>query len=268
MIEIGALVEVSVDANPQTIFGVHQSSRVLGADERLLVSEPFKQPIQNRLSRDSAGAWLWAIPLPPCGDMPTQYHPKFLMALLSSLAAKAHNCDKENFLRWQFPSIQFKTDEWTRRSMALNGMRMSTEYFASDSPRILQLVEQRLQAGQADVVHDVVLYLMQGVLDLRMAADEERVLQAESLAAYLGLDALRVQELLLDWPVRISQIQREIEAGFAGVPRQVVNLALLLENQVARFSAATHELKNQEDRVLGLIDAVIMRLYNHDSSDC
>ena len=190
------------------------------------------------------------------------------MILLTSRVATERNLSAAHFLQWKFPAIAFVTQEATRRSMTLNGLRMSTEYFASGSPRVLLFIEQRLQDDQADVVHDVLVYLMQRILQWRTLMEEERALQAESLAAYLGLDASRVQELLFDWPVQISQMSGKIEAGFAGTPRRVVNLASLLENQLLRFSAATQELKDQEDRVLRLIDEVVSRLYNHDLSDC
>jgi len=257
-IKIGELLEISESPSPQAVFRILRNS---ARQQRLSIAEISAAQFQFTFSETSNENWLWAIPKHLCGDSPTQYHPKFLMALLFSLPSKTQNSPTDNFLDWQFPNITFETDEWTRRSMTLNGMRMSTEYFASNSPRVLQLIEQRLQAGQADVVHDVMVYLMQRVLELHASIDEERALQAESLAAYLGLDARRVQQLLFDWPLPTIAIAQKIESGFAGPPRQTANIAALIQNQLARFSAAIEELKIQEDKVFRLLDEVMLRLY-------
>lgn len=268
MTEIGALIKISTVAHQSSVFCVQNTRVNSGADQRLLIGETSASQFQARIFPDSSAECLWAIPHSLCGDSPTQYHPKFLMAFLSSLPAKAHNIQKNSFLLWQFPTIRFETDEWTRRSMTLNGMRMSTEYFASGSPRVLQLIEQRLKAGQADVVHDVLVYLMQRVLELGAAMDEERALQAESLAAYLGLNAAPVQQLLSSWPLQTLHLTEEIQNGFAGVPRSLTNLSAFIENQLARFSTAFEELKEREAGVLRLIDEVVVRLYNHSRADC
>lgn len=268
MIEIGALIEVSTVFQHGAIFRVRELNKNFPIDQRLPVMAVSASQFQDRFLSYLSEEWLWALSQPLCGDSPTQYHPKFLMALLSSLSARTHNQGHESFLQWQFPAIRFETEEWTRRSMTLNGMRMSTEYFAHDSPRVLQLIEQRLEAGQADVVHNVLVYLMQSVLETHIAFDEERALQAESLAAYLELDADRVQALLFEWPLQTAEFIHKIETGFAGTPRSLPDISALIENQLARFSVSFQEIKNQEDKAFGLIDEVVACLYNHDRTDC
>lgn len=188
-----------------------------------------------------------------------KYHPHFVAAIAQSPVAQENNralpyCDD-----WNFPHIAFTTDDWTRRSMALNGMRMSTEYFALGSPRILTLIEQRLQADQSDVVHDVVVYLWERVLQLREQAQEARALQAESLAAYLGLEQARVTRLFAE--TDLTHLAAAIEGGAAGMPRRALEIAPLVENLLLRLMPELAQLQQQEEQVRQLIDEITRRLY-------
>lgn len=195
------------------------------------------------------------------------YHPHYLPAVLSSEITTTrnfpqHESDGESSNEeWSIPAIEFTTEEWTRRSMTLNGMRMSTEFLAHDSPRVLQLVEQRLQEKQGDVVHDVLVYLWERILQIRADMDEARTLQAESLAAYLGLQPTPIIELFLSPELSIPEIVRQINSGVAGPPRRALHVAPLLENLLARLRPELEELQSQENRIRQLINEIVTRLY-------
>lgn len=192
-----------------------------------------------------------------------RYHPHFLTAVRESSVTAQNNPALPCQDQWQFPPITFSTDDWTRRSMALNGMRMSTEYFATGSPRIFTLIQQRLEAGQSDVVHDVLVYLWERVLQLREEAQEARALQAESLAAYLGLEQTRVTELFLQSD--LSCLVANIESGIAGKPRRVLEIAPLVENLLGRLIPELAQLQQRENLVVSLIDEIVLRLYQWDN---
>lgn len=191
------------------------------------------------------------------------YHPHFLAAVRESSVTARNNRTLPCRDLWQFPAIIFTTDDWTRRSMALNGMRMSTEYFATGSPRVFTLIEQRLEAGQSDVVHDVLVYLWKRVLQLREEAQEARTLQAESLAAYLGLEQARVTELFLQSD--LSCLVANIESGIAGIPRRALEIAPLVENLLGRLRPELAQFQQRENLVRGLIDEIMLRLYQWDN---
>jgi hypothetical protein len=130
----------------------------------------------------ASGERLWASPRQLLGDAPHLYHPLYLLAVLSAAPVAPHHLmeRKLSLRQWPIPRIEWSTDEDVRRSMTLNGMRMSTEYWQSGSTRVLQLVESRLHEKQLDVVHDVLVYLMRQVLDIKEGAQEARALRAES----------------------------------------------------------------------------------------
>jgi len=251
-IKISALIETFDEPHHDAVFCAGYSPQ----EKRVRVSEiPCAQLTKQRRLQ-------WAVARSLCGDSPELYHPKFVMALLSSNVLPARNTTDTHFLEWKFPAIAFDTNEATRRSMTLNGMRMNTEYFAFGSPRILQFVEERLKEGQADVVHDVMVYLTQRVLQLHASSKEEVLLQAESLAAYLGIDAERVCKLLhptLEGECKNDEIIQQIENGFAGAPRRAVNIRAVVENQLQRFEPEMQEFDQQRSRVLELLDKVVFR---------
>ena len=163
--------------------------------------------------------------------------------------------------RWPISRIEFSTGEETRRSMALNGMRMSMEYFDTGSPRIFQLIENRLAAGQRDVVHDVLVYLMQQVLDVRARAAEARDLRAESIAAYLGLQPPCVRLLLHAARLSAASIAATVEADFAGPVRRTIDIRALIESQLGLLRPQLRQFSRQEQTILQLMDAVAMRLH-------
>ena len=255
-IKFGDLIELSHSPDSRGVFCV-------GRNETTLPLQVIALPETPKQLRET----YWIIPRANCGNSPRQYHPGFLMALILSRETQSENRLESDFLEWDFPAIDFQTDDATRLSMTLNGMRMTTEYFAHGSERVLKLVEQRLAAGQRDVVHDILVYLVQRILEIRSEKREEHSLQAESLAAYLGLNAQRTKELLT-WPIQSATLIQQIEAGKAGKPREFIGVAALVENQLTRFSSAMQKLEDREAGVLQLIDEIVKRFYNSTSSDC
>lgn len=203
-----------------------------------------------------AGWWATATDL--CGDTPTKYHPKYAMAILS--AATPLQEPAPTLQHSRLPAIAFGTEEFTRRSMALNGMRMSLEYFESGSLRVLQLVEQRLAVGQRDVVHDVLVYLIQRVLDRRAEMQEARLLRAEAIAAYLGLNQSRVNILLLAARLTPRYMARQLEAGYAGPVRRAIDVAGLIESQIALLRPILRDYQHKERQALYLLDQVALLL--------
>lgn len=196
-------------------------------------------------------------------DEIVKYHPHFLAAVQQSAVTAQNNRALPCPDQWLFPAITFTTDDWTRRSMTLNGMRMSTEYFATGSPRVFKLIEQRLEAGQSDVVHDVLVYLWERVLQLRTEAQEARCLQAESLAAYLGLEQERVVQLFLQSD--LSNLVTALECGVAGTPRRVLEIRPLAEDLLLRLQSELTHFQQSEARVHRLIDEILLKLYQTSS---
>ncbi|HEX8552767.1 MAG TPA: hypothetical protein VF681_14565 [Abditibacteriaceae bacterium] len=193
-----------------------------------------------------------------CGDAPHKYHPAYVAAILSGTI--------EDLETARLPEIFFTTDEATRRSMTLNGMRMSIEFRQTGSRRVMELVENRLAAGQNDSVHDVLVYLMRLVWDARGEIDEAIALRSESLAAWLGLDALKVGEVwrLCDEPsVFIQALQR----GDVGTPRRS-DIAAIIENQWDLLQDDLAPLRRNEAQTLALIQEIKALLASTVDFDC
>lgn len=195
----------------------------------------------------------------------TEYHRLYIDAVVTSPVAQKRNSSVPQTADWLIPSITFSTEDWTRRSMALNGMRMSTEYFANTSLRVLQLVDQRLQAGQTDVVHDVVVYLQERVLQAQSDIQEAQQLQAESLTAYVGLDAQRVAQLFATCR-SAHEITQHIQAGFAGTIQRQLDLAALIENLWQRLCPDVERMQEHQRHVQVLVNEIAVRLYNFAES--
>ncbi len=145
--------------------------------------------------------------------------------------------------------------------MTLNGMRMSTEYWQNGSTRVLQLVESRLGEKQRDIIHDVLVYLMRQVLDIRAGAQEARDLRAESVAAFLGLQELAVRRLFAQERLSLPRLHEAIGSGVAGPVRRTIDVAAMLRNQLAQLRPQLNEYSQQEARWQWLIDEVVRRLY-------
>jgi hypothetical protein len=183
------------------------------------------------------------------------------MAILSASSPEASENTVAEVLEWALPRIDFATGEEVRRSMTLNGMRMSLEYFQTGSPRVLQLVDSRLQAAQCDVVHDILVYLMQRILDIRAESREARDLRAESLAAYLGLDHERVRLLMLAPKLSADAIADALQNNYAGPVRRALDVTALVESQLSHLRPQLRGFERQEQHVLPLMDEIVTRLY-------
>jgi hypothetical protein len=142
---------------------------------------------------------------------------------------------------------------------------MSTEFFANGSTRVLELIENRLEAGQRDVVHNVLVYLMRRVFDIQADAEETRDLRAEALAAFLGLEQNRVRILLSRLRPTASRVAQSILSGEAGTVRRRISdddLMSLVQNQLQILGPQLRGFAREEEHVLRLVDEVVMRLRN------
>ena len=220
------------------------------------------------------GVW-WALPRENVGDAPQKYHPLYVAAILTAkvegaalvtapptapLAGSARR--HLSLAQWPIPRIAWTTATEVRRSMTLNGMRMSMEYAQTGSLRVLQLVESRLAAGQRDVAHDVLVYLMRQVMDVRAAEWEARDLRAQSVAAYLGLSEPRVRLLFEARRLTVASISAAITEGFAGPVRRTLDVPALIAGQLRHLRPQLQSLKAEEDKWLWLLDQSAARLYD------
>lgn len=191
------------------------------------------------------------------GDAPDKLHPLYLAAMISS--------QKKPIALPDLPivNINFSTDEATRRSMTLNGMRMSTEYFANGSQRVLELVENRLAIGQSDVIHNVLVYLMRRVFDVQAEVEEARDLRAEALSAFLGLDQNATRQLLSSTRPSARCVTQRILNSEAGTMRRKISdgdLLSLTQNQMQILLPQLRNSFREEEHILRLVDEIVARL--------
>ncbi len=229
---------------------------------RYVVSEVTQFPdVASDATLDEANSGWFAQSLstdlvPIIGDNPQQLHPRYVMAVLSS-----RSIEKPIALRdFPIPAIEFSTLESVRRSMTLNSMRMSLEYFQDGSLRVLELVENRLAAKQRDVVHDLCVYLMRHLLDIRAREREARFLRAESVAAFLGLNEKRVQQLFLARRLSASSMTQKLEENYAGTIRRKLDVEQLVSSQIVLLRPQLRHFEKEEDQLFTLLDAVVARL--------
>lgn len=197
----------------------------------------------------------WASPTRLCGDSARQYHPCFIMAVLS-VTPFPDSAEIETFHQIELPKVLFHTHPDIRRSMTLNAMRMSTELFAVGSQRLFQLARQRLEANQPDVVHDLLVYLMHAVLDARREFAQESALRAESLAAYLGIDPAKVLSLMIRCNDELA-LAKSLEEGEAGKLQRKINIAALVKNQMELLAPVQQSAIENEIRMREIIDTVV-----------
>lgn len=194
----------------------------------------------------------YASPTPLCGDGAQQYNPCFVMAVLSITPL----LDIELIPKIQLPKVLFDTHPNIRRSMTLNAMRMSTELFAIGSERVYQLAQQRLDANQPDVVHDLLVYLMHAILDARREYAQETALRADSIAAYLGIDPAKVLLLMHDLAEDESALAESLERGNAGKLQRELNVAALVRNQIELLAPYQQSAIAKETQVIEMIRRV------------
>lgn len=137
---------------------------------------------------------------------------------------------------------------------------MTIEYTQTGSERVLQLIESRLEAGQRDIVHDVLVYLMRQILDARQSQSEARDNRAESVAAYLGLDETSVRTLFASSRLSALALARRIEAGQAGPRRRNLQVEPLLRGQLSLLRSDLRGLEDKEAALLWLLDEIVTRL--------
>lgn len=238
----------------------------------------LSRPAGSIMHGGARGAWR-AVPREQVGDAPQKYHPLYVAAILSARmdvsvppasppAAPIASSRAEPALRslslahWPIPQMGWTTASEVRRSMTLNGMRMSLEYRQTGSLRVLQLVESRLAAGQRDVAHDVLVYLIRQVMDVRASEQEARGLHAQSVAAYLGLSEPRVRLLFAARRLSAASMSAAIAGGFAGPVRRSLDVPALIASQLRHLRPQLQALKEEEDRWLWLLDQITARLYH------
>ena len=193
------------------------------------------------------------------GDAPDKIHPLFLAATLLS-APPRPVAGIEDIAQVTVPRIAFSTPEEVRRSMTLNAMRMTTEYRQNGSPRVLQLVENRLALGQSDIVHDLMVYIVRQIFDVRAADREERNLRADSVAAYLGLEEMKVRPLFQSVRLNARAIAARLSDGAAGTIRRALDVPALITSQIELLQPELRELRAQETHYLALLDGVAAHL--------
>lgn len=200
----------------------------------------------------SGGEWC-AAPREMVGDAPDKYHPLYVAALLT--ARNVFPSPQDAY----FPAIHFATDADTRRSMTLNAMKMTREYSQQPvaAPRILQLVEGRLAAGQRDVVHDALVYLMRQILAAREEMMRESELRAAAITAFLGLSPGQIMALS---PRRDAQLAATLIAS----TRRAVDVAGVLEMQRRILRGALIPLRRAERNYLKLLDVVVSKLWDDE----
>ena len=254
MIPLAELVELSRLHGEGAAFGI--ASKPNGGRWPVAMTSP-EPPALSR-------GRIWAHPSVACGDSPTLYNPKYLMAMLTARRPtwplQMGAAPLPTLAEWPIPVIAFGTDEYVRRSMTLNSMRMGTEFFANGSTRVLQMADERLAAGQPDVVHDLLVYVMQGLLDLHIEERELRLLRAEAVAAYLGLDLPRVNRLFLARRLQSKTIAARIETGAAGPLRRKIDVRQLVESQLRHLRPDLQKVREKENLTLNLLDEVVRRL--------
>jgi len=211
----------------------------------------------------SRGNFWWGCPTPLCGNGYDQYHPAFVMAVLS--AAALADATLEIVQQWQIPQVTFSTGIDVRRSMTLNAMRMSTELFDSGSERVFQLAQNRLDAGQTDVVHDLLVYLMETLLDMRRQFVEECALRAESIAAYLGLSPSKVLLMMQPALDDAASFIESLQNGEAGPVQRQIDLPALIIGQLALLQPHANAARQQEIYLRDIISTVIDLWEKHPS---
>ncbi|MEO6906786.1 MAG: hypothetical protein ABI210_02750 [Abditibacteriaceae bacterium] len=195
----------------------------------------------------------WAFLTSLCSNSSLQYNPFFVMAVLS---VTPFEDQLETLNQIQLPKVLFVTTPEIRRSMTVNAMRMSTELFEVGSERVFQLARQRLEANQTDVVHDLLVYLMHAILGARHEYTQEKILRAESIAAYLGISPTKVL-LLLNRYNESSQLTEYLLRGDAGKLQRELNVAALVRNQLELLSPYQQNAFEKEIMVIEAVGRVV-----------
>jgi hypothetical protein len=251
MIELGCTVPMTESVPLEELFSLTAAHHPAAT---LVLSRHSSSKYRNldRAADTTPATSYWLIPTELVGDTPTKYHPGYIAAILSVTNPSVPITDKT-----PIPRIEFTSDADLRRSMTLNGMRMTLEFVQTGSRRMLELIENRLKLGQRDIVHNVLVYLMSQVWDIRDEARGERALRAESVAAFLGLDEAATATLFTTPILDAKDIAKAIVRGDAGKQRRDLAPGPLIENQVALLQPQLDRLQQKEHDLLLLIAEVV-----------
>jgi len=205
----------------------------------------------------------WGRPTPFCGNGYQQYHPAFVMAVLNTV--NISNPTLATLQQWQIPQEIFSTGIDVRRSMTLNAMRMSTELFDYGSERVFLLAQNRLDAGQTDVVHDLLVYLMEALLDINRQFTAECALRAESIAAYLGISPAKVLLFIKPALADIKPFIKTLQSGSAGSVKRQIDLPALVTAQLELLRPHADAAEKQETYMRDVISTVLNIWEGHPS---
>lgn len=203
----------------------------------------------------ASGETVFLTPSALCGDSPRLYHPLYPAACRWRTSGDLSDA--------AVPSIEFTTDEAVRRSMTLNAMRMTLEHFQTGSNRMLELIDNRLAAGQRDIAHDALVYLMRRLADVHAAERETENLCADSLAAWLGLRPLDTRTLLAR-SANAEELAAGLAAGEAGELKRTLDLTAVCANQWAQLEPERETARGEEDALFGLVKSIRDKLVRQD----
>lgn len=256
------LVALQAEPAADAVFVVSLS----GKSTFVTVSENITARATESAVTDAGHLW-FCRPTPLCGSNFHQYHPRFVMAALSILPVADISSGKiaAALLKTAIPRVTFSTGIDVRRSMTLNAMRMSTELFEHGSERVFQLAQNRLDAGQTDVVHDLLVYLMEALLDIRRQFAEECTLRAESMAAYLGLSPAKVLLLLPPALTDEAALVAALQNGQAGAIKRSIDLPALVASQLSLLRPHATGAQMQQEYMLNVISSVFAIWKQHPS---
>jgi hypothetical protein len=143
--------------------------------------------------------------------------------------------------------------------MTLNAMRMTLEHFHTGSMRVLELIANRLEAGQRDIAHDALVYLMRREADVRAAQAEAEQLCSDSLAAWLGLEPNATRALLMR-AASAEDLAARLEADEAGILRRKLDLPAVCRNQWAQLQPERNLTREEQDALFALVQNIRTRL--------
>jgi hypothetical protein len=201
-------------------------------------------------------SFFWAIPTPLCGESSHQYNPRFVMAVLSNISIQT-KLEITELNALQLPKVLFTTHPDIRRSMTLNSMRMSLELLETGSERVFTLAQNRLRENQTDIIHDLLVYLMHAILDARRELAQEKMLRAESMAAYMGISPAKVLLLLTRYENNSAALTKALEQNEAGTLQRKLDTHALVDNQLELLLPYRNSAQEKEEMLRKAIREII-----------
>lgn len=227
-------------------------------------------------------------------DIAKNYSPLFLLALLNSNIFKFYYINKLVTNRDSTPQlkkihldvfpirqISFTTPKNQRKSLVAQG----SQRYEFDPPSVVTFVEERLSAQQeeSDVVHDLLAFLAEQMIDLneRKQAEQKRFLDWLQGALKInrdrqektGLDALtgkgRLRSYLGDYQTNEPELSYEEMEDILFKNRSRIGIGLSdshfssrLRMEYDKSLAILRPIKEQLSRTDNLIDQVVYKLYS------